>query len=148
MRDKTDGRSLFLFSNSTSLLPTSDFFYAFRSLLFYIFSPPPFFTCFDYLPLLSRFNFDSFCSDYKANSIFHIQSIGEERREGEREREKGRNSLWRGVQSIHYHPLKSKSSPRLRLLNVTETGWICKPRKPRNKIKFSIFLFFLYKLIN
>ena len=118
-------------------------------LSFYIFSPlPPFFTCFDYLPLLSRFNFDSFCSDYKANSIFHIQSIGEERREGEREREKGRNSLWRGVQSIHYHPLKSKSSPRLRLLNVTETGWICKPRKPRNKIKFSIFLFFLYNLIN
>ena len=77
--------------------------------------------------------------------IFNLSARNEER---EREREKGRNSLWRGVQSIHYHPLKSKSSPRLRLLNVTETGWICKPRKSRNKIKFSIFLFFLYNLIN
>ena len=73
------------------------------------FFPPPFFTCFDYLPLLSRFNFNSFCSDYKANSIFHIQSIGEERRERERKR-KGERKACIGIRGSKYPTLKSKSS--------------------------------------
>lgn len=77
-----------------------------------------FFSCFDYLPLLSRFNFNSFCSDYKANSIFHIQSI-----EGEemglkkvKEKEKSVVSIepnqWRGSKYLLTSPrmLKSKSS--------------------------------------
>lgn len=62
----------FFFLNSNSPLDSTRFILS-CSIFFF------FFSCFDYLPLLSRFNFNSFCSDYKANSIFHIQSIeGEE----------------------------------------------------------------------
>ena len=81
--------SLF-FSNSSSPLDSTRFILSYSVSVFlfpFSFFFPLFFSCFDYPPLLSRFNFNFFCSDYKANSIFHIQSIGgRERRGGARER--------------------------------------------------------------